>query len=108
MISCYIFEKKKELGCIRWSRFEQNSLEEMRLCSETEFPEQIVCRLLEDNYLQKNSSKTILSALAHRWHISLNLMGRITKFMEDDDGSVRRVAIDALGRESPWQHHYLL
>jgi NACHT/LRR/PYD domain-containing protein 3 len=94
--------EKMELGCIQWSHYEENSLEEMRLCSETEFPEHILCRLLEDNYLQKRTCKMILKALAHRWHISFNLMGIITKFMDDDDGDVRRAAIDALGRQSPW------
>ncbi|EED22694.1 hypothetical protein TSTA_061820 [Talaromyces stipitatus ATCC 10500] len=98
--------EKMELGCIQWSYYEDMSLGTMRLCSETEFPEHVLCKLLEDS-LQKKTSRRILEALAHRWHISRNLMDRITIFMDDGDSHVRRAAINALGRQSSWSPEIL-
>jgi hypothetical protein len=104
--------EKMELGCIQWSYYEDISLKSMRLCSETEFPEHVLCRLLE-TYLEKKTSKRknperILEALAYRWHMSSNLMGLITNFMDDDEGGdVRRAAIKALGAQSPWSSDVL-
>lgn len=77
------------------------SLETMRLCSETEFPEHVLCRLPE-NYLEKKTPKKVLEALAYRWHMSSSFMGRITNFMNYSDSDVRRAAIDALREQSPW------
>jgi HEAT repeat protein len=73
----------------------------MRLCSETEFPEHVLCRLLE-NYLEKKTPKKVLEALAYRWHRSSSFMGRITIFMDYNDSDVRRAAINALREQSPW------
>jgi hypothetical protein len=104
--------EKMELGCIQWSYYEDTSLKTMRLCSETEFPEHVLCELLE-NYLRKKTSKRknpkrILEALAYRWHMSSNLMDIITNFMDDDeDEDVRRAAIYALGTQSPWSSDIL-
>lgn len=104
--------EKMELGCIQWSYYEDISLKSMRLCSETEFPEHVLCRLLE-TYLEKKTPKRknperILEALAYRWHMSSNLMGLITNFMDDDEGGdVRRAAIKALGTQSSWSSEVL-
>ncbi|KAI7974040.1 hypothetical protein EIK77_009235 [Talaromyces pinophilus] len=94
--------KKMEHGCIQWSHYEDLSLEEMRLCSETEFPEHVLCKLLQESSFQRESScrKKILRALAHRWHMSFNLMGIVTNFMGDSDADVRCAAIDALSTQS--------
>ncbi|KAL2846715.1 armadillo-type protein [Aspergillus pseudoustus] len=96
--------EKMEHGCIQWSKYEDRWLPEMRLCSETEFPDHILCELLEKNFLQRRSShrKKILEALAHRWHISPKLMGITANFMDDSDEGVRRAAVEALGSQSPW------
>ncbi|KAF3389772.1 hypothetical protein DPV78_011861 [Talaromyces pinophilus] len=96
--------EKMELGCIQWSHYEDRLLEEMRLCSETEFPEHILCKLLQESSLQRERSRRnkILRALGHRWHMSFNLMSIVTKFMDDNDSDVRRAAINALGTQSPW------
>ncbi|QGA20675.1 hypothetical protein EYB26_008381 [Talaromyces marneffei] len=96
--------EKMEHGCIRWSHYEDLSLEEMRLCSETEFPEHVLCTLLQESSLQRESScrKKILRALARRWHMSFNLIGIVANFMGDSYPDVRRAAIKALGTRSPW------
>ncbi|KUL81955.1 hypothetical protein ZTR_10973 [Talaromyces verruculosus] len=96
--------EKMELGCIQWSHYENLSLEEMRLCSETEFPEHVLCKLLQESSSQRESSRRekILRALTHRWHMSFNLMGIVTNFTGDSDLYVRRAAIDALRTQSPW------
>ncbi|KUL81436.1 hypothetical protein ZTR_10667 [Talaromyces verruculosus] len=96
--------EKMEIGCIQWFHYEDRSLEEMRLCSETEFPENVLCKLLQESSSQRESScrKKILRALAHRWHMSFNLMGIVTKFTGDSDSNVRHAAIEALGTQSPW------
>jgi HEAT repeat protein len=71
----------------------------MRLCSETEFPDHVLCDLLEKNFLQRRNSrrKKILEALAYRWHMSPKLM-----FMDDSNEDIRQVAVEALGSNSPW------
>jgi GTPase SAR1 family protein len=95
---------KMELGCIHWSRYEERSLKEMRLCSETEFPEHVLCKLLEEDFIQRKSPhrKKVLRALANRWHMSSELIGIISKFLDDSDWYVRHAAIKALGTQSPW------
>jgi HEAT repeat protein len=96
--------ERMELGCIKWSDYEDKSLKEVRLCSETEFPEHVLCEMLEKSFLQRGTTHRgkILTALAHRWHMSSKLMGIAAKFMDDDDGHVRRAALFALGAQSPW------
>lgn len=91
-----------ELGCIQWSDYENQYLEEMRLCCETEFPEHVLCELLESS-LQRDGYRRerILRALANRSHMSFKLIGLVSKFMVDSDSDVRRAAVDALGRQSP-------
>ncbi|KUL81435.1 hypothetical protein ZTR_10668 [Talaromyces verruculosus] len=98
---------KMELGCIQWSHYEDRFLEKMRLCSEIEFPEDVLCRLLE-NCQEKKTLKKILEALSYRWHMSSSFMGKITNFMDDNgDRDVRRAAIRALGTQSPWSPEIL-
>jgi hypothetical protein len=96
--------KTMERGCIRWFHYEDESLENIYLCRETEFPEHILCRLLEENFLQRRSSHKgkILTALGRRRHMSSRLMGITANFMDDSDSAVRRAAVYALGRQSPW------
>lgn len=92
-----------ELGCTQWSDYEDKSLTEMRLCSETEVPEDVLCEMLEKNSSQRESPhrKKILTALAHRWHMSSMLLGITANFMDDEDENVRRAAVRALGTLSP-------
>ncbi|EEA18489.1 conserved hypothetical protein [Talaromyces marneffei ATCC 18224] len=101
--------EKMERGCIQWSHYEDLSLKEMHLCSEIEFPEHVLCKLLQESSLQRESScrKKILRALAYRWHMSFNLMDITTNFMGDSDSNVRRAAVEALGTQSPWSPNIL-
>jgi hypothetical protein len=96
--------EKMELGCIQWSDYEHKYLEEMRLCSESEFPEHVLCEMLEKNFLQRKRPhrEKVLRALANRWHISFKLMDIISDFMDDSDLDVRLAAVRALGNQSPW------
>jgi HEAT repeat protein len=95
--------EKMELGCIQWSDHEDKFLREMRLCSETEFPDHVLSKLLV-NFLQREGShrRKILEALAHRLHMSSQVMGITAIFMDDSEWGVRRAAVDALGTQSPW------
>ncbi|EED22756.1 conserved hypothetical protein [Talaromyces stipitatus ATCC 10500] len=95
--------EKMELGCIQWFDYENKCLQEMRLCAEIEFPDHVLCELLEKNFLQRRRShrEKILRALAHRWHMSSKLMGITANFMDDSDSDVRWAAIDALRTQSP-------
>ncbi|KAL4749549.1 hypothetical protein BDW72DRAFT_204630 [Aspergillus terricola var. indicus] len=96
--------ERMERGCKQWSAYEDKWLPEMRLCSETEFPDHVLCELLEKNFLQRRSShrKKILEALAYRWHMSPKLMAITADFMDDSNKEVRRAAVEALGSQSPW------
>jgi predicted metal-dependent hydrolase len=95
---------KMDQGCIHWFQYEERSHEEMRLCSETEFPEHVLCKLLEEISLQRKSPhrEKVLKALANRWHMSSKLIGIISNFLDDSDWHVRQAAIKALGTQSPW------
>ncbi|KAL4934800.1 hypothetical protein BDV06DRAFT_208247 [Aspergillus oleicola] len=105
-INCYLrhLRGKMEHGCIQWSEYEDKWLPEMRLCHETEFPDHVLCNLLEKNSLQRSSShrKKILEALAYRWHMSPKLMAITANFLDDSDEDVRSAAVYALGSHSPW------
>jgi hypothetical protein len=41
------YRGRMELGCLQWSLYEHNFLEEMHLCGETEFPEHLVSKMLK-------------------------------------------------------------
>ncbi|KAL4733572.1 hypothetical protein BDV11DRAFT_213664 [Aspergillus similis] len=96
--------EEMEYGCIQWSEYEDKWLPEMRLCSETEFPDHVLCDLLEKNILQRRNSrkKKFLDALAYRWHMSPKLMAITAKFMDDSNGDIRQAAVEALGSQSAW------
>ncbi|KAL3470095.1 hypothetical protein BJX99DRAFT_264532 [Aspergillus californicus] len=95
---------KMEHGCIQWFEYEDKWLQKMRLCSETEFPDHVLCELIEKSFTQRTGShrRKFLEALAHRWHMSPKLMTITANFMDDSDWEVRRTAVQALGSQSPW------
>ncbi|KAL4804601.1 hypothetical protein BDV18DRAFT_161696 [Aspergillus unguis] len=95
---------KMEHGCIKWSEREMKLYNDVRLPSETEFPDHVLCELL-DKFLQRSKSdkENILYALSERWHMSPKLMTITARFLNDDDGSMRVIAVQVLGSQPPWQ-----
>ncbi|KAH7010700.1 uncharacterized protein B0I36DRAFT_356598 [Microdochium trichocladiopsis] len=81
----------------QWLLFECRFTTQSELATETEFPEEALSIAFREG---KDVMATILMSLASRVHVPPRILLAITARLEDEDGDVRRAAIEAFQGQS--------